>query len=145
MNKRIYYYAPQSTYSLPLLGWFKSIWSMSSLDGFILIATLLGIVGYGIWKNRRQENIKSYLRGQSKLVDRRSFGYGPKPVPPPFSTPDKPFTMGWFAQFYFGLPLRSLSSAFFSPIYHKLNVHTAHEFLEERFNCNPHAYRPSFL
>ena len=118
---------------------YESIWSMSTLDGFILIATLLGIVGYGIWKNRRQENIKSYLRGGNQS---RWWTVGLSVMATQasaitfLSTPGQAFHDGMgFVQFYFGLPFAVIIIClFFLPIYHKLNVYTAYEFLEERFN-----------
>ena len=112
---------------------------MSTLDGFILIATLLGIVGYGIWENRRQENIKSYFRGGNQS---RWWTVGLSVMATQasaitfLSTPGQAFHDGMgFVQFYFGLPFAVIIIClFFLPIYHKLNVYTAYEFLEERFN-----------
>ena len=86
---------------------YESIWSMSTLDGFILIATLLGIVGYGIWENRRQENIKSYFRGGNQS---RWWTVGLSVMATQasaitfLSTPGQAFHDGMgFVQFYFGL------------------------------------------
>ncbi|MGB1171755.1 MAG: sodium:solute symporter [Flavobacteriaceae bacterium] len=112
---------------------------MSSIDWFILITTLLGIVGYGIWKNRQQESIQSYIRGGNQS---RWWTVGLSVMATQasaitfLSTPGQAFHDGMgFVQFYFGLPFAViLICLFFLPIYHRLNVFTAYEFLEERFN-----------
>ena len=112
---------------------------MSSIDWFILITTLLGIVGYGVWKNRQQESIQSYIRGGNQS---RWWTVGLSVMATQasaitfLSTPGQAFHDGMgFVQFYFGLPFAViLICLFFLPIYHRLNVFTAYEFLEERFN-----------
>ena len=112
---------------------------MSSIDWFILITTLLGIVGYGVWKNRQQESIQSYIRGGNQS---RWWTVGLSVMATQasaitfLSTPGQAFHDGMgFVQFYFGLPFAViLICMFFLPIYHRLNVFTAYEFLEERFN-----------
>lgn len=117
----------------------ESIWPMSVIDWTILTSTLLGIVVYGIWKNRQQTNIQSYLRGGNQS---RWWTVGLSVMATQasaitfLSTPGQAFHDGMgFVQFYFGLPFAVLIIClFFLPLYHKLNVYTAYEFLEERFN-----------
>ena len=82
---------------------------MSSIDWFILITTLLGIVGYGVWKNRQQDSIQSYIRGGNQS---RWWTVGLSVMATQasaitfLSTPGQAFHDGMgFVQFYFGLPL----------------------------------------
>lgn len=112
---------------------------MSIIDWSILISALLGIVVYGIWKNRQQNNIQSYLRGGNQS---RWWTVGLSVMATQasaitfLSTPGQAFHDGMgFVQFYFGLPFAVvIICLFFLPLYHKLNVYTAYEYLEERFN-----------
>jgi SSS family solute:Na+ symporter len=112
---------------------------MSFIDWIILSITLLSIVGYGVWKSRHTKNIEGYL-----LADRQLPWYhvGLSVMATQasaitfLSAPGQGYTDGLrFVQFYFGLPLAMVVLCItFIPIFHKLNVFTAYEFLEKRFD-----------
>ena len=112
---------------------------MEQLDWIILIATLLFIVIYGVWKNRSHHSISDYLKGGSQA---RWWTVGLSVMATQasaitfLSTPGQAYHDGMgFVQFYFGLPFAMvLICLFFIPVYHKLKVYTAYEFLENRFN-----------
>lgn len=112
---------------------------MSFIDWIILSITLLSIVSYGVWKSRHTKSIEGYL-----LADRQLPWYhvGLSVMATQasaitfLSAPGQGYTDGLrFVQFYFGLPLAMVVLCItFIPIFHKLNVFTAYEFLEKRFD-----------
>jgi SSS family solute:Na+ symporter len=112
---------------------------MSITDWIILGVTLLSIIGYGTWKSRGTTNIEGYL-----LADRKMPWYhvGLSVMATQasaitfLSAPGQGFSDGLrFVQFYFGLPLAMVVLCItFIPIYNKLSVFTAYEFLEKRFD-----------
>jgi len=112
---------------------------MSITDWIILAITLLSIIGYGIWKSRDTKNIEGYL-----LADRKMPWYhvGLSVMATQasaitfLSAPGQGYSDGLrFVQFYFGLPLAMVVLCItFIPMYHKLSVFTAYEFLEKRFD-----------
>jgi SSS family solute:Na+ symporter len=112
---------------------------MQIFDWIILGVTLAFIVLYGIWKNNSHENIKEYLKGGNEA---RWWTVGLSVMATQasaitfLSTPGQAFHDGMgFVQFYFGLPFAMLIIClFFIPVYHRLNVYTAYEFLEKRFD-----------
>lgn len=112
---------------------------MIALDWLVLCGTLLFIVGYGTWKTRQQRDLESYLRGGR---DSKWFTIGLSVMATQasaitfLSVPGQAFESGMgFLQFYFGLPLALIIvCAFFIPIFYKLNVFTAYEYLEQRFD-----------
>ena len=112
---------------------------MTLLDWFILLGTLGGIVGYGAWKNRKNTSITDYLKGGNSA---RWWTVGLSVMATQasaitfLSTPGQAFHDGMgFVQFYFGLPFAVIIIClFFIPLYHKLKVFTAYEFLEQRFD-----------
>ena len=111
---------------------------MQTLDWVILIGTLLFIVIYGVWKTRGQVTIKEYIKGG----DGKWWTIGLSVMATQasaitfLSTPGQAFHSGMgFVQFYFGLPIAMVIICLvFIPIYHKLKVFTAYEFLEQRFD-----------
>lgn len=112
---------------------------MQTLDWLILIFTLLFIVVYGAWKTKGSQNVKDYILGnnESKWWTIGISVMATQASAITFlSTPGQAFHDGMgFVQFYFGLPLAMvIICVFFIPIYHKLNVYTAYEFLENRFD-----------
>ena len=117
---------------------------MKPLDWVVLIATQLFIVAYGVWKSRGSKDIKSYLLSDKEL---RWFTIGLSIMATQasaitfLSTPGQAYGDGMrFVQFYFGLPLAMIIlSAVAVPIYHKLNVYTAYEYLESRFDLKTRA------
>ena len=112
---------------------------MQLLDWIILGATLAFIILYGVWKNNSHKNINEYLKGGNEA---RWWTVGLSVMATQasaitfLSTPGQAFYDGMgFVQFYFGLPFAMLIIClFFIPVYHRLNVYTAYEFLEKRFN-----------
>ncbi|MEO1009839.1 MAG: sodium:solute symporter [Bacteroidota bacterium] len=112
---------------------------MEALDWFILSGTLLFIVFYGVWKTRGSKNVHDYIRGGS---DAKWWTIGLSVMATQasaitfLSTPGQAFHDGMgFVQFYFGLPLALIIICLvFVPIYHRLKVYTAYEFLENRFD-----------
>jgi Na+/proline symporter len=112
---------------------------MQTLDWLILIFTLLFIVIYGAWKTKGSQNVKDYILG-NKESKWWTIGISVMATQASaitfLSTPGQAFHDGMgFVQFYFGLPLAMvIICIFFIPIYHKLNVYTAYEFLENRFD-----------
>ena len=114
---------------------------MNRLDWIILGLTLSCIVVYGVWKNRKQNSIQDYIQGGKEA---RWWTVGLSVMATQasaitfLSTPGQAFMEGMgFVQFYFGLPLAMIVICiFFLPIYHRLNVYTAYEFLEQRFDLN---------
>ncbi len=112
---------------------------MNWLDWVIMLGTLLFIALYGTWKTRKSKNIKSYLQGD-KDMKWLTIGLSVMATQASaitfISTPGQAFESGiGFVQNYFGLPLALIIvSAVFIPLYYKLNVYTAYEFLEARFD-----------
>jgi len=112
---------------------------MEQIDWLILGSTLLFIVLYGIWKNRSHQNVNEYIRG-GNTAKWWTVGFSVMATQASaitfLSTPGQAFHDGMgFVQFYFGLPLAMIIiCVFFLPVYHKLNVYTAYEFLEKRFD-----------
>ena len=112
---------------------------MEQLDWIILIGTLGLIVGYGTWKTRGSKNVQDYVRGgnESKWWTIGLSVMATQASAITFlSTPGQAFHDGMgFVQFYFGLPLAMIIICMvFIPIYHRLKVYTAYEFLENRFD-----------
>ncbi|NVJ62795.1 MAG: sodium:solute symporter [Flavobacteriaceae bacterium] len=111
---------------------------MSTIDWMILIGTLLFIIGYGYWKTRGAQSVEDYVLagnntpwwtiGLSVMATQAS-------AITFLSTPGQAFHDGMgFVQFYFGLPLAMIViCVVFIPLYYKLKVRTAYEFLENRF------------
>jgi SSS family transporter len=112
---------------------------MGQIDWIILIGTLLFIVLYGTYKARGSKNVTDYLKGGS---DSRWWTIGLSVMATQasaitfLSTPGQAFHDGMgFVQFYFGLPIAMVVICLvFIPIYHRLNVFTAYEYLETRFD-----------
>ena len=112
---------------------------MSLVDWLVLSFTLVFIITYGIWKNYSHQNIKDYIKGGNKaswLTVGLSVMATQASAITFLSTPGQGFNDGMgFIQFYFGLPFAMIIICiFFIPVYHKLNLFTAYEFLEKRFD-----------
>lgn len=112
---------------------------MSIFDWIIMLGTLLGIVAYGVWKTRHVNTVKSYLRGDDDLPW-WAIGLSVMATQASaitfLSTPGQAYEDGMrFAQFYFGLPIAMvILCVFVLPIYYRLQVYTAYEYLEGRFD-----------
>lgn len=112
---------------------------MSALDWSILIASLIFISIYGIYKSRNARNMETYLRGDNSLpwyAVALSVMATQASAITFLSAPGQAYVDGMrFVQFYFGLPLAMIVlCAVVVPIYHNLKVYTAYEFLEKRFD-----------
>jgi Na+/proline symporter len=121
---------------------------MSWIDWTVLMSTLFIIVAYGSWKTRKQTSIVGYLKGNSEnwVTIGLSIMATQASAITFLSTPGQAYESGMgFIQFYFGLPIAMiLISVFFLPIYYKLNVFTAYQYLEERFDVRVRSFT-SFL
>ena len=112
---------------------------MHLIDFVVLFGTLGLIVGYGVWKTRKNDNIEGYLLG-NKSMQWGTIGLSVMATQASaitfISTPGQGYESGMgFVQNYFGLPIALLIVAFvFVPLYYKLKVYTAYEFLEKRFD-----------
>ncbi|MFK7933677.1 MAG: sodium:solute symporter [Saprospiraceae bacterium] len=112
---------------------------MHPIDWLVMIGVLVGIVAYGVIKTRKVDNMKSYLMGDKDLkwwTIGLSIMATQASAITFLSTPGQAYDAGMgFAQFYFGLPIAMVILAVFVlPIYYKLNVYTAYEYLEGRFD-----------
>lgn len=112
---------------------------MEQIDWYVLIGTLAFIVLYGSYKARGSKNVTDYLKGGS---DAKWWTIGLSVMATQasaitfLSTPGQAFHSGMgFVQFYFGLPIAMVVICLvFIPIYHRLKVFTAYEYLETRFD-----------
>ncbi len=112
---------------------------MSNLDWIILISTLSGIIIYGMYKSRTTKNLDGYFLSNRSmpwyLVLLSIMGTQASAITF-ISAPGQAYTDGMrFVQYYFGLPLAMIVICiFFVPVFRKLKVYTAYEFLENRFD-----------
>jgi SSS family transporter len=112
---------------------------MHALDWIVLFSTLALIAFYGIYKNRKQKSLDQYLNsghttpwwviGLSIMATQAS-------AITFLSTPGLGYENGLkFVQFYFGMPIALLIVAYgFAPLFHRQKVHTAYEYLENKFD-----------
>ncbi len=123
---------------------------LALVDWMVLIMTLGFIVAYGIYKTRGKQDMKSYIQG-GKEAGWFTVGLSVMATQASaitfMSTPGQAFHDGiGFVQFYFGLPLAMIFiSLFFLPIYSKLNIVTAYEYLETRFDNKTRALTASLF
>lgn len=117
---------------------------MSYIDWAVLLFTLFAIVGYGVYKSRGAQSMQAYLLGNQSLpwytvclsvmaTQASAITF--------LSAPGLAYSSGMsFVQFYFGLPLAMIVLCItFVPIFHRLKVYTAYEYLEQRFDLNTRA------
>ena len=113
---------------------------MNALDWVVLLGTMLSIAAYGTWRTRHTDNLNTYLKGNHSTgwvtiglsvmaTQASTITY--------LSLPGQAYENGIaFIQNYFGLPLALIIvCAFFLPIYRKLGVYTAYEYLGRRFDA----------
>ena len=114
--------------------------TLNWLDWLVLSVTIFFIVAYGVYKTRKMDNgVKDYIKGGN---DTKWWTIGLSVMATQasaitfLSTPGQAFHSGMgFVQFYFGLPIAMIIICLvFIPIYYKLNVYTAYEYLESRFD-----------
>ena len=112
---------------------------ISWLDWIVLGGTLCFIVVIGVWKSRKDKELDGFLRGGNE-ASWLTVGLGVMATQASaitfLSTPGQGFADGLeFVQFYFGLPIAMIILCItFIPLYYKLKVYTAYEFLENRFD-----------
>ncbi len=112
---------------------------MSQLDWIVLIVTLLAIITYGLYKSRTSHNLDGYFLSNRSLpwglVLLSIMGTQASAITF-LSAPGQAYTDGMrFVQYYFGIPLAMVVICiFFVPIFRKLKVYTAYEYLENRFD-----------
>lgn len=112
---------------------------MSALDWIVLVVALVSVIGYGLYKSRTERTLDGYFKGGNSmgwlLILLSIMGTQASAVTF-LSAPGQAYTDGMrFVQYYFGLPLAMVVlSITFIPLYHKLKVYTAYEFLEQRFD-----------
>ncbi|AZA55371.1 sodium:solute symporter [Chryseobacterium sp. G0201] len=112
---------------------------MSTIDWTVLIFTLVAVVVYGVFIGRGQKSNESYLKADNKMpwyivligimaTQASAITF--------LSAPGQAYTDGMrFVQYYFGLPLAMIVICItFIPIFQRLNVYTAYEYLENRFD-----------
>jgi SSS family transporter len=112
---------------------------MNPLDWIVLIVTLLLIIGYGLYKSRTSHNLDGYFLSNRSLpwglILLSIMGTQASAITF-LAAPGQAYTDGMrFVQYYFGLPIAMVVICiFFVPIFSKLKVYTAYEFLENRFD-----------
>lgn len=112
---------------------------MSNIDWTVLIFTLVAVVVYGVLIGRGQKSNETYLKADNKMpwyivligimaTQASAITF--------LSAPGQAYTDGMrFVQYYFGLPLAMIVICItFIPIFQRLNVYTAYEYLENRFD-----------
>jgi len=112
---------------------------LNPVDWIVLIGTLLFIVLYGSWRTRGSKNAQDFIKGgnQSKWWTIGLSVMATQASAITFlSTTGQAYADGMgFVQFYFGLPIAMVIICMvFIPLYHRLKVYTAYEFLENRFD-----------
>ncbi|MBN8673272.1 MAG: sodium:solute symporter [Chitinophagales bacterium] len=112
---------------------------MSQTDWIVLVITLLAIISYGLYKSRTSHNLDGYFLSNRSLpwglVLLSIMGTQASAITF-LSAPGQAYTDGMrFVQYYFGIPLAMIVICiFFVPIFSKLKVYTAYEYLENRFD-----------
>ncbi len=112
---------------------------MNALDYLVLVGTLLAIAGYGMWRTRSRRSLDTYLRGAGN-TGWLTIGVGVMATQASattfLSTPGQGYQDGLgFIQNYFGAPLAMIViAAVFLPIFRRLKVYTAYEYLGQRFD-----------
>lgn len=112
---------------------------MSSIDWIVLALTLIAVISYGVYKSAHEKNLNSYFKSNNSmswfLILLSIMGTQASAITF-LSAPGQAYTDGMrFVQYYFGLPLAMVVLCItFVPMYHKLKVFTAYEFLEQRFD-----------
>lgn len=118
---------------------------MQQIDWIVLSVTLLFIVVYGVWKTRGSRNVEEYILGSNEtpwyMVGLSVMATQASAITF-LSTPGQAYHDGMgFVQFYFGLPIAMVVICFtFIPIYHRLKVFTAYEYLEQRFDLKTRSF-----
>jgi solute:Na+ symporter, SSS family len=117
---------------------------MSNIDWIVMCGFLLFIVAYGTWKSRGSKNVKDFLLANKSTpwyTVALSIMATQASAITFLSTPGQAYVDGMrFVQFYIGLPIAMIILSITAvPLYHKLNVYTAYEYLETRFDLKNRA------
>ena len=117
---------------------------MSNIDWIVMCGFLLFIVAYGTWKSRGSKNVKDFLLANKSTpwyTVALSIMATQASAITFLSTPGQAYVDGMrFVQFYIGLPIAMIILSITAvPLYHKLNVYTAYEYLENRFDLKNRA------
>lgn len=112
---------------------------MAALDWIVLVLTLSGIIAYGLYQSRHKKSLEGYFLGGRSMpwwIILLSIMGTQASAITFLSAPGQAYTDGMrFVQYYFGLPLAMIViSIFFVPIFQRLQVYTAYEFLQNRFD-----------
>ncbi|MFC4232982.1 sodium:solute symporter [Parasediminibacterium paludis] len=123
---------------------------MSQLDWIVLTITLASIIGYGLYKSRTSKNLEGYFLSNRSmpwyLVLLSIMGTQASAITF-LSAPGQAFTDGMrFVQYYFGLPIAMVILCItFVPLFSKLKVFTAYEYLEQRFDIKTRVFTSSLF
>lgn len=123
---------------------------MSTTDWIVLVITLVGIITYGLYKSRTSKNLEGYFLSNRSmpwyLVLLSIMGTQASAITF-LSAPGQAFTDGMrFVQYYFGLPLAMIILCItFVPLFNKLKLFTAYEFLEKRFDLKTRIFTSSLF
>lgn len=122
---------------------------MKTLDWIVLVVTLLLIIIYGVYKSRTTRDLDGYFlsnRSMPWYIILLSIMGTQASAITFLSAPGQAYTDGMrFVQYYFGLPLAAIVICIsFVPVFHKLKVYTAYEYLENRFDVKTRTFT-SFL
>ncbi len=118
---------------------------MSYFDWIVLIISLLGIILYGIYKSRSSRNLEGYFLSDREmpwwLILLSIMGTQASAITF-LSAPGQAYTDGMrFVQYYFGLPLAMVVLCItFVPLFHRLRLYTAYEYLEKRFDVKTRTF-----
>jgi len=112
---------------------------VNRLDYIVLFATILAIPLYGLWRTYNHPNLREYLKGDRTIrwgtigLSVLATQAGPITF---LSMPGQAYESGiGFIQNYFGQPFALIAvCAIFVPIYQRLKVYTAYEYLGQRFD-----------
>jgi SSS family solute:Na+ symporter len=112
---------------------------MNTLDYLVVFLVILGIAGYGVWRTRNLRNLDSYMKGAGNtpwFLIGLSVMATQASATTFISIPGQGFESGMkFVQNYFGAPFALIIiSAFFLPIFTRLNIYSVYEFLGRRFD-----------
>jgi solute:Na+ symporter, SSS family len=112
---------------------------MATIDWIVLVLTLAGIITYGLYKSKHSKDLEGYFLGGRTMpwwIILLSIMGTQASAITFLSAPGQAYTDGMrFVQYYFGLPVAMIViSIFFVPIFHRLKVFTAYEYLQQRFD-----------
>lgn len=117
---------------------------MRLADWLVLCGSLAFVVLYGLWRGRGSNSVNKYLLAGKTLpwhAMALSIMATQASAVTFISTTGQSYVDGMrFVQFYFGLPLAMVILCVTAvPIFHRANVYTAYEYLEQRFDARTRA------